>query len=78
MANKISLARRILYLVFGISGALGLWFTGFRFGNAVGSFFHSAVLIGAVNWGIVGITGRDGFEWIEFAAQKIKKGKAAI
>ena len=73
MKNKISLTRRIIYLIFGISGAAGIWFTGFWFGNVIASFFHSTVLIASTNWGIVGITGRDAVEWIEIALKKIGK-----
>lgn len=71
MVNKMSIIRRIIYLIFGISGVVAIWATGFWYGNAIATFFHSTVLIASTNWGLVGITGRDIVEWIEIAIKKI-------
>jgi uncharacterized membrane protein YuzA (DUF378 family) len=70
MGNKMSIIRRIIYLIFGISGVVAIWATGFWYGSVVATFFHSTVLIASTNWGLVGITGRDIVEWIEITIKK--------
>ena len=63
--QKITTFQRIIYIFFGFSGILGIWKTGFWYGSTPATIFHTAVLIAAVNWGILGISGRDIVEWIE-------------
>ena len=71
MENKISIIRRIIYIIFGISGIVAIWATGFWYGNLIATFFHSTVLIAATNWGIMGVTDKDIVEWIEVTLKKI-------
>jgi len=71
MEKKISVFRRIVYIFFGLSGIVGIVATGFWYGNVIATIFHSAVLIAAVNWGVLGITGKDLVEWTEIALRKI-------
>ena len=70
MGNKMSTVRRTIYLVFGVSGIVATWATGFWYGSIIATFFHCTVLVASTNWGIVGITGRDIVEWIEIAIKK--------
>jgi len=67
----MSIIRRIIYLIFGISGVVAIWATGFWYGSVTATFFHSTVLIASTNWGIVGLTGHDIVEWIEIVIKKI-------
>jgi len=63
--KKITTFQRIIYIFFGFAGILGIWRTGFWYGSMPDTIFHTAVLIAAVNWGILGISGRDIVEWIK-------------
>jgi uncharacterized membrane protein YuzA (DUF378 family) len=71
MEKKISSFRRIVYIFFGLSGIAGIVATGFWLGNVISTIFHTTVLIAAVNWGVLGITGKDILEWIEIVLEKI-------
>ena len=70
MIAKMSIMRRIIYLIFGICGILATLKTGFWYHNTIGSIIHSIVMISSINWGIVGITGRDIVEWVEIGIRK--------
>jgi uncharacterized membrane protein YuzA (DUF378 family) len=71
MEKRISVFRKIVYIFFGLSGIVGIVATGFWYGSVIATIFHTTVLIAAVNWGVLGITGKDIVEWIEIALKKI-------
>ncbi len=73
MEKRMSIARRVVYIYFGIAGSVAMWVTGFWYGNVRATIFHSTVLIASTNWGILGITGKDIVEWIEMAVKKMTK-----
>jgi uncharacterized membrane protein YuzA (DUF378 family) len=70
MEKKISVSRRVVYIFFGFCGIVAIVKTGFWYGNVIATIFHTAVLIAATNWGVMGITGKDIVEWIEIALKK--------
>jgi uncharacterized membrane protein YuzA (DUF378 family) len=70
MQKKISVFRRVVYILIGFSGLVGTVTTGFWYGNVIATIFHTTALIGATNWGVVSITGRDIVEWIEIALRR--------
>lgn len=63
--RKITVFQRIIYIFFGFSGILAIWKTGFWYGSVIATIFHSTVLIAAVDWGVLGVSGRDIVQWIE-------------
>ncbi len=73
LEKRISVFRRVVYVVFGICGVVAIAATGFWYGNPIATFFHTTVLIAATSWGIMGITGKDLVEWIETAVKKTLK-----
>ena len=74
--QKITTFQKIVYIFFGFSGILAIWKTGFWYGSIPATIFHTAVLIAAVNWGLLGIIGKDIVEWIEELFAILSKAKA--
>jgi len=68
--KKISVPCRVVYLLFGFSGIVAIVKTGFWYGSVMATLFHTLVLIAAVDWGVVGVTGKDIAEWMETAFRK--------
>ena len=68
--RKMSVVRRVVYIVFGIAGIVAMVKTGFWWGSVIPTIFHSTVLIASANWGLVGITGKGIVEWIEIALKQ--------
>jgi uncharacterized membrane protein YuzA (DUF378 family) len=70
MEKKISVFRRVVYILFGFSGIVAIVKTGFWYGSVIATIVHTVAVIAATNWGIMGITGKDIVEWIEIALKK--------
>jgi uncharacterized membrane protein YuzA (DUF378 family) len=70
MEKRLSIFRRVVYIFFGFSGIVATVTTGFWYDNVIGTIFHTTVLIATMNWGVLGMTGKDIVEWIEIALKK--------
>ncbi len=70
MEKKISVFRRVVYILFGFSGIVAIVKTGFWYGSVMATIVHTITLIAATDWGVKGITGKDIAEWIEIALKK--------
>jgi uncharacterized membrane protein YuzA (DUF378 family) len=72
MKNRLSLFQRIVYIFFGFSGILSIIATTniLYTSKPIKVFFHITIMVASMNWGVLGITGRDVVEWIEIAFKK--------
>jgi len=70
MEKRIPVFRRVVYIYFGFSGVMMMLKTGFWHEHPIATIFHCTVMICSMNWGVLGITGKDTVEWIEVALKK--------
>lgn len=70
MEKRMSVFRRVVYIYFGFSGVVGIIATGFWHEHPLATIFHLTVMVASMNWGVLGITGKDIVEWIEIALKK--------
>ena len=71
MEKKISVFRRVVYIYFGITGILMLIRTGIWHKDFISTFFRATVVVCTLNWGVLGITGKELVEWIEIAFKNL-------
>ena len=69
MEKRLSLFQRIVYIFFGFTGLVSIIATTnyLRINPPIKVFFHLSIMIASMNWGVLGITGKDVVEWIEIA-----------
>jgi uncharacterized membrane protein YuzA (DUF378 family) len=69
MEKRLSLFQRVVYIFFGFSGVVSIIATTkYLYTNTpIKVFFHLSIMTASMNWGVLGITGKDVVEWIEIA-----------
>jgi uncharacterized membrane protein YuzA (DUF378 family) len=73
MEKRLSLFQRVVYIFFGFTGLVSIIATTnyLRTNPPIKVFFHLSIMVASMNWGVLGITGKDIVEWIELALKAI-------
>ncbi len=73
MEKRLSLFQRIVYIFFGFTGLVSIIATThyLRTNPPIKVFFHLSIMVASMNWGVLGITGKDVVEWIEIAFKRL-------
>jgi len=73
MENRLSLFQRIVYIFFGFTGLVSIIATTnyLRTNPPIKVFFHLSIMVASMNWGVLGITGKDVVEWIEIVLKNL-------